>query len=158
MGGCVLQPPIRTDLGLLLKCFAVSLHHGRRFCAGDAHFGNQRCGGASLHQPSSVCPLHGIQRPGGNLIGIREACQRIGVRHVDLVVLCVTVQDRCHLLTGDGIVRAEGFCAVALDDLIALRPADRFPNLNSAFSSVTSIFIAVSLPDKSLLSLQEKPS
>ena len=102
------------------------MHHGRRFCADDAHFGNERCGGASLHQTDSVRPLHGIQRPGRHLVHIGEARQRIGVRHIDLMVLRIAVQDRCHLLTGDGIVRAELLGAVTFHDLCRLRPADRF--------------------------------
>ena len=98
----------------------------------SGHFGPRggtggfKCTGCPAgDQAPGVGPLHSGERIGRNAICVCVGCKISGHGGVILLVSGVAVQNRCHLLTGYGVIRAEGAVIIAADNAVFAGPENR---------------------------------
>lgn len=108
----------------------VLLHHAvteavqdrRDLGAGGVALGRQGGVGHAVDELGSVGPSQGVLGVGADLAVVRIPGQIGLLRHVIALVLRVAIQDRRHLLAGDGVVGCKGRGGGALHDLVGRGP------------------------------------
>ena len=117
-------------VNLLCDILAKPCHDHSHLRPCGAAFWGRCCGAGAVDQPLGMGPADGVHSVGTDLRGVFVFAQIRLICGVAALVLSVVVQDRRHLLMGDGLVESE-LLVVLSRDAVHPSPADRHSVLSA---------------------------
>ncbi len=118
---CRRKPKERNLFGYILH---VAHEDGRSLGAGGVAAGDDGGSSTTIDEALGLCPLHGGQRPWGNVCRVGVGSEVVCLGHVILLVVGVTQKHGRHLLACNVVSRTEQAAAVAVDNNAVLAGPD----------------------------------
>lgn len=113
---------------LLCRIFYKSHKVRRNLGARCAAFRIEQISADSCHQTCAHRPAHSFLCVRRNVVAVAESGKIFRNAYIIAFILCISVEDRRHLLSGDRIVRRKQRLAVSEDDTFRRSPGHRVGN------------------------------